>query len=86
MADPADLNGVLFRVDEKQPIVADAKAHFLKTLQALQISRAGFGETVKGIENPHSGRLIENADIGFGLIRPKDPLQTGSLRWLSISA
>jgi hypothetical protein len=47
MADPADLSGVLFRVDEKQPIVADAQAHFLKTLQALQISRSGFGEAVK---------------------------------------
>jgi hypothetical protein len=66
------------RRDKKQPVVPGSETHFLKPLQTLQISSAGLSEAVKGVENPHRGRLVKNADIGSRLIGPNDPLQAGS--------
>jgi hypothetical protein len=39
MTNATDLNDILAGVDEKQAIIADAKAHFFEVLQALQTIR-----------------------------------------------
>lgn len=72
-------------MNEKEPKIADSKAHFVAILQALQIAPAGLDEPMKRVQNPHGHWLIEGANIGFGLIRPKDLLQAVPLK-LSTSA
>ena len=78
MQDPADLDGILVRVQEKQPIISYTQPDFLDVLQALQVARAGFHEAVKSVEDPHGSRSVKSTDISLGLSRPNDPLQAGS--------
>lgn len=78
MAHAANLYRVVARVDEKQPIITGTKALFLKILQGLHIAGAGFGESVQSVENPHRGGSVESTYVGLGLVRPNDPLQSGS--------
>jgi len=48
MPNPANLDGIFLRVDEKQAVVTGAKAYLITILQALYVANAGLCEPMKG--------------------------------------
>lgn len=65
VADGVDDESVVGFFSEADSVVSDAKAEFFGvTLQLLNGSLAGLGETMEGSENPHGMYAVDAADIG----------------------
>jgi hypothetical protein len=79
MFNAADLDGIVVRMNEKKPVIANAKAQFLiVTLQGFQIANTRLHKSVQGMKDAHCSGLIESPHIGLGLISPNDLLQAES--------
>ena len=79
VADAADLDSFVFGVDEEDPVAADAEPQlFHAALERFEVSFAGLGEAVQGVEDAHGCWLIQLTDVGLGLVSPFDALHAGS--------
>ena len=73
--DGSDVEGVAVIVEAK-PVIADPQAELgrLDVPEALHVALAGGGEVGQGAEKAQSGRLVDGAELGLGLVPPGDLL------------
>ncbi|HEY1221056.1 MAG TPA: hypothetical protein VGF03_19095 [Bryobacteraceae bacterium] len=68
-------------MDEENPVVTDPEPQFFRiALERFEVSGAGLGEAVQGIQYAHGCRLVHLTDVGLGLVSPFDALHRAQTR------
>jgi len=77
MADGMDAEGVVRFFREADAVVTDAEAQFARvSLELLDVALIGLSEAKESLEDAHSSKAVEAADIGAGALGPGDLFHT----------